>query len=302
MAVSGDPAAVCRSRLGVAISLQGMPETRVAFAAGQIAESRVRLLAQAKELAPEEFSRDEARLVAQTAVVSSQRLPQVLQEWRRSTDPEGTQAHVERRFACRALHLSDAWSGMLHLAGDLDPESGGIVQAALRSLAEPARPDPQDDRTPAQRHADALVEICRRHLDSTPSTASGRPHLNITVPWEMLRKDSGLVDTEAGPISVETARRLACDATISRVTLQPDGTPAEAGPSRRVIPAPLRRALDLRDQGCTHPGCDVPARWCDAHHVQHWAHGGRTELANLRLLCRKHHRHTHDHGCYPRRQ
>ena len=279
MALSGDPAAVCRSRLGVATSLQTMPETRAAFAAGVVSECRVRLLAEAQALAPERFARDEATLVSQVAATPSPRLPQVLSEWRRSTDPEGAEADTGRVFARRALHLSDAWSGMLHLNGDLDPEGGAVVLAALRSLAEPAALDPQDTRTPAQCRADALVEVCRRHLDGGVSGGS-RPHLAITIPWETLKQGSGLVDTEIGPISSEAARRLACDAAISRIIVQADSSPAEAGHSRRVIPPALRRALDLRDQGCTHPGCDIPARWCDAHHIRHWADGGRTELAN----------------------
>ncbi|MBN2114118.1 MAG: HNH endonuclease, partial [Acidimicrobiia bacterium] len=70
----------------------------------------------------------------------------------------------------------------------------------------------------------------------------------------------------------------------------------------RIIPPALRKALELRDQHCTHPGCQVPARWCDAHHIQHWADGGKTDLSNLRLLCRKHHHDTHHHQPYPRRE
>ena len=74
-----------------------------------------------------------------------------------------------------------------------------------------------------------------------------------------------------------------------------------AGEARRVIPTALRRALELRDKGCTHPGCDAPTRWCEAHHITHWAQGGKTELSNLRLLCRTHHGHEHDHP-YPQRR
>jgi hypothetical protein len=263
VALSGDPAAVCRSRLGVAESLREMPETKAAFAAGDLPESRVRLLAQVREAA------------------SSQRLLQVLQEWRQATDPEGAEADTERAFAHRALRLSPGQVlRMLHIDGDLDPESGTVVQTALRALSESAALDPADDRTPAQRRADALVEICRRHLDGTPGSGSRRPHLTLTVPWDALQKGHGLVATEVGPISAETARRLACDATLSRLVLQSDGSPAEAGQSRRVIPPALRRALHLRDQGCTHPGCDMPARFCDAHHIVHWADGGKTKLAN----------------------
>ncbi|HEX9977062.1 MAG TPA: HNH endonuclease signature motif containing protein [Acidimicrobiia bacterium] len=54
------------------------------------------------------------------------------------------------------------------------------------------------------------------------------------------------------------------------------------------------KALEARDQGCTHPGCGRPHRWCDAHHITHWAHGGGTNLNNLQLLCRRHHRIAHE--------
>ncbi|MFH1329463.1 MAG: DUF222 domain-containing protein [Actinomycetota bacterium] len=303
IALSGLPAAVCRSRVAVATALQEMPGTEAAFASGEVSEPRVRLLAQARQLAPEQFRRDEAQLVAQAATVPSRRLPQVLAQWRREMDPDGAEADTERLRAQRALHVSPAWSGLVHLSADLDPEGGGIVLAAIRSLSEPAALDPDDARTPAQCRADALTEICHRHLDGTAGNGSAqRPHLTVTVPWEALREGSGVVDIEAGPISAEAVRRLACDATVSRVILDGDSGPVEVGRAHRVVPAGLRRALDLRDQGCTQPNCQVPARWCDAHHVHHWAEGGTTDLANLKLLCRRHHRAAHHHEPYPRRQ
>ena len=284
MGLSGEPAAVCRSQVAVAAALEDMPETRKAFASGEVSESSVKLLAEAQAVAPEQFARDEAALVAHVAAAPAGGAPRVLAEWKRHTDPAGAEAEVERLHAPRALHLSTAWSGMVHINGDLDPEAGGVVLAAIRSLAEPASLDPADTRTPAQ---------CR---------ASSRPHLTITVPWDTLQQGHGVVDTEAGPLTAVSARRLACDATVSRLIIQDSGRPAEAGPSRRVIHPSLRRAVEARDQHCTHPGCDTPARWCDAHHVTHWIEGGATTLANLRLLCRRHHRAAHHYEPYPRRQ
>lgn len=301
MALSGDPAAVCRSRVAVAQALQRMPETRHAFASGEVSESRVKLLAGAQALAPERFAEDETALVAQVAAVPSGRAPEVLAEWKRHADPAGAEAEVERLHALRALHLSPGWSGMVHLSGDLDPEAGGVVLAAIRSLAEAAGLDPAATRSPAQCRADALAEICRRHLDGEPGT-SRRPQLTITVPWEALSQGQGVVDTEAGPITAQTARRLACDATISHLSLRHHDTPTAAGEARRVIHPVLRRALEARDQHCTHPGCDVPARWCHTHHTQDWVDGGQTRLSNLRLLCRRHHREAHDNRPYPQRK
>ncbi len=37
------------------------------------------------------------------------------------------------------------------------------------------------------------------------------------------------------------------------------------------------------------PRCTVAAQWCDAHHLIHWADGGKTALINLVLLCGHHH-------------
>jgi HNH endonuclease len=61
------------------------------------------------------------------------------------------------------------------------------------------------------------------------------------------------------------------------------------------VPAALRRALRSRDGGCAFPGCPNQ-RWVDAHHIRHWAKGGRTALGNLVLLCRRHHRLVHEGG------
>jgi hypothetical protein len=72
--------------------------------------------------------------------------------------------------------------------------------------------------------------------------------------------------------------------------------PLELGRTVRVVSAAQRTALAVRDGGCSFPGCDRPLAWCDAHHLRHWLHGGPTDLANLVLLCRAHHRAVHEGG------
>ena len=71
------------------------------------------------------------------------------------------------------------------------------------------------------------------------------------------------------------------------------GGSADVGRARRTVPARLRRALIARDRHCVWPGCEAPPSRCDAHHIWHWTHGGPTNLANLALLCHKHHHDLH---------
>ena len=95
-------------------------------------------------------------------------------------------------------------------------------------------------------------------------------------------------------VSAETSRRLCCDAAVVQATRGPNGEVLDVGRRTRTIPPALRRALEIRDGGCRFPGCGI--RFCEGHHIVHWADGGETKLSNLVLLCRFHHRAVHEEG------
>jgi hypothetical protein len=99
-----------------------------------------------------------------------------------------------------------------------------------------------------------------------------------------------------GPVSPETAKRIACDSSVMRVVMAGRSEPLDVGRRTPVAPPAMRRAVIVRDRHCRFPSCDRPHSWCDAHHVVHWADGGPTALPNLLLLCRRHHRLLHDRG------
>jgi hypothetical protein len=158
-----------------------------------------------------------------------------------------------------------------------------------------------------------------------------RPQLLVTVELDSLLGQPGEVGGEAGgawPLDPETCRRLACDGAVTRVLVtrhptthhDPSATqglagrlqaamtrlppalggapaqPLEVGRTSRVVTAAQRAALLVRDGGCAVAGCDRPPAWCEAHHLRHWLHGGPTDLANLALVCRAHHRAVHEGG------
>jgi hypothetical protein len=188
---------------------------------------------------------------------------------------------------------------MVRVDGNLDPETGEALIAALRAVqdAEARARSLDDARSPAQRRADALGEVCRQWLDhlDRPSVAGERPHVTVTVDLQALHGQEGPSEFDhTGPILPEIARRLACDASVERVVFGPKSEPLDVGRRTPIVPAPMRRAVVARDRGCRFPGCDLPHTWCDAHHIVHWADGGTTAVSNLILMCRRHHRLVHD--------
>jgi hypothetical protein len=100
----------------------------------------------------------------------------------------------------------------------------------------------------------------------------------------------------AGPITPETARRLACDCTTVRLITGPEGLPLDVGRSQRTATAAIRRAVEARDAHCVFAGCDALPQWCDVHHPVHWAYGGPTSVENSALLCERHHTSCHEGG------
>jgi hypothetical protein len=93
------------------------------------------------------------------------------------------------------------------------------------------------------------------------------------------------------------AAHLQAAATLLPPTLGGAPTqPLEVGRTTRVVTTAQRAALVVRDGGCAVPDCDRPPGWCEAHHLVHWLHGGPTDLANLALVCRAHHRAVHEGG------
>ncbi|WP_433702628.1 DUF222 domain-containing protein [Prescottella equi] len=213
------------------------------------------------------------------------------------------------------FHASKTLNGRVAVKGDLDAVTGEMLLTALSSLTKPRNPvdDPAEKRTPARQRADAFAEILRRYLDSGDAPIEGgeRPHLSLHVnASDLARSESAHEWTHPnegsdpfgdkdiarmphmGPLSIATARRLACDCHLTPIVMD-DGVPLNLGRTSRTVSKKQRRALIARDHGCAFPGCGTPPAHCEGHHVKHWADGGPTDLDNLVLLCRYHHQLLH---------
>lgn len=286
--------------VGTARALEGMPLTAAAHHEGAIGPSQLRVLVRAARDHSEAYRDAEETLVSAAQALSSRQLARLVDYWAQNLDPDAAVDAEQALHERRRIHLSATYEGLVRLDGWLDREGGATVMSALGAHTDAGVRDPSEDRTPAQLRADALVEICRDHLDHGRLPASGgeRPHVSLTVDLAALEDRTGTpceVDG-SGVVTPAAALRLACDAGISRVITRGPSEPLDVGRRTRTIPPALRRALVVRDGGCRYPGCERPQRWCDGHHIQHWIRGGRTNLDNLVLLCRRHHRRVHEHG------
>jgi hypothetical protein len=290
------PWGIARRSVRVARALDEMPVTRRALEEGELSLPAAGMLAEARDADPEAFDRSEAQLVEAARIHSMPDLRRVVSFWREAAEKERSLDGEERLRARRRLHASVTFLGMVRGDFDLDPEGGETLLTALRAFqdAEARSAGQDDDRTPAQRRADALVEIARQWLDlaERPTVGSERPHVTMTISADALRDGSGELD-HVGPVPSQVARRLACDAAVMRVVLSGRSEPLDVGRRTKIVPPSMRRAVIVRDRTCRFPGCDRHHTWCDAHHIVHWADGGPTAASNLVLLCRRHHRLVH---------
>jgi len=293
---------LARQLVRAARALEEMPQTREAVETGELSMSGARVLVAARDADPEEFGRPEAQLVEAARIHSTSDLQRVAAYWRQAVEREHASEGEEALREQRRLHASVTFLGMVRVDGTLDPETGETLLTALRAVldAESRSGRAGDNRTPAQRRADALGEVCRQWLDlgDRPTVAGEKPHVTVTVDTDSLRDGAGGTSEadHIGPIEADTARRLACDASIRRVVMAGTSEPLDVGRRTPIVSPAMRRAVIVRDRHCRFPGCDRPHTWCDAHHVVHWAEGGPTAVPDLLLLCRRHHRMVHWRG------
>jgi Domain of unknown function (DUF222) len=289
---------VAREHVRLAKALEQMPAARAAVDDGEVSLSSVRVLASARDADPEAFARTEPTLVDAARLHTVGDLARAAAYWRDAAIRERARSHDADDARRQTLYASKMFMGRVRADADLNGETGEVLLTALNAvLSAEARSRDGDDRSPAERRADALGEICRQWLDlaDRPVVAAERPHVTLTVGVETLK---GLYSSpceleHTGPVLLTAAEMTLCDCSLARVVLSGRSEPLDVGRRTPVVPASMRRAVIVRDRHCRFPGCDRPQSWCDAHHVVHWTNGGSTALHNLVLLCRRHHRLIH---------
>ena len=292
-------------------ALEHLPAAAAAFADGSITTGQVAVIApvaagEALEAAAAQgidLGAVEASLVVVATGESHEKLAQVVHVYREALDPDGVEPDPTEG---RRLSVTRHADGARSIRGELDAVGGEKLEAALESFVQADRPA-GETRTRAQQLADALVQLADNALasGSLPTLRTVKPHIVLNLDVEDFVDPApapGAARTGFGAVlSAARARWLACDGTISRMVMGPDGQPLDVGRTQRVVPPHIRRAIERRDGHCVFAGCSAPTHWCDVHHLLEWVNGGETSLRNSALLCERHHTKVH-HGFRVERQ
>jgi hypothetical protein len=281
--------------------LDEIPHTVIGMVEGKLGFGHAAVMARTANVlasSPTAPAFDESRFLKSALENTVGKFHHLCRHARHAADPKGYAATEANLVENRSLRMStDPEDGGVFLSCFLDPAGGAAVRTALEPLAR--RSGAGDDRTYDRRMADALVDMSLHALDNglVPQNASQRTHLQVTTSLETLLGLEGAPAAEMEfslPISSKTVERLACDCSITRMLLGSDSMVIDVGRAKRTISGPARKALNVRDRGCTWPGCDRPATWSSGHHLVHWFHGGTNEPHNLTLLCYRHHWMVHE--------
>jgi len=278
-----------------------LPAMAEVFAAGRTTlrhvEAVARLLGSksAGRLSPEQCAGLEAQLAGKADSYTSTELF----EWGKALvdllDQDGEAPDERPPVQVDELFLTRLPGGGGKVRGRFD-DAGmfDAIAAVIDAHAKPLTKD--DDRSAAERQAEALADVCGYVLDhgDVPETGGHRPHVNVLIRLEDLenRARAGCLDF-GGPVAPESLRMLCCDAAVVPIVMNGKGQPLDVGRVTRTIPDGLRRAVAARDRGCAHPGCGRPVSWTHCHHIVPWELGGETTLSNLVMLCAVHHRQIH---------
>ncbi len=258
---------------------------------------------------PAEVDRGEQTLTGFAATFGPRDLQVCVDRFVDLINPDGSRPrddlNADRRHLGLRSRLDGSWGGEFRLTGPL----GAKLRALLDPLAKPrvnltAGPrggliEQRDERTHGQRLHDALEDLCDRMLrgGGVPDSGGTPATVIVTLDIDDLRARTGYGTTSDGTlISAREVLALAAQAEIIPAVLDSAGAVLSLGRTRRIASRTQTLALIARDRGCSFPGCSHPPEWCERHHIREWVDGGLTDLDNLTLVCRYHHRSFADRG------
>ncbi|MFE4001970.1 DUF222 domain-containing protein [Nocardioides sp. YIM B13467] len=205
--------------------------------------------------------------------------------------------HAQRRTFFQSRDNGD---GTIDIHARVSRAVGMRLRTLLDSLAQPRKLSAENRgrKAPYDRLlGQAFARVVETYdVDQLPRHGGHGTTVFITMSVKDLRKDLGTaaLGFDGEKITAAEARRMACNADLVPVVLGTDSEILDLGRTARLAYPIQHRALRLRDKCCQAEDCDAPAAWTEAHHLKPWSEGGRTDLANMVLLCPSDHRRIHD--------
>ncbi|WP_243064273.1 HNH endonuclease signature motif containing protein [Humibacter sp. RRB41] len=231
-------------------------------------------------------------------------------QWQVALDPDGVKVCEEQATLGRGMVKLGTRGGLTRYRLDALPELEGKLERIFASCLSPKTAGRfltvedeaealvgGDTRTPAQQRHDivaAMLDAAARSGE-LPTIGGASPTVLISVAAEELEAGTGAgwIDGVQNPVSIDTVKRFICTGGIQKVLFDCNGKIIALSSPDRIFTPQQRRAITVRDGGCVIPGCQIPAGWCEIHHVIEHSRSGPTHTDNGVLLCWFHH-HTID--------
>ena len=237
--------------------------------------------------------------------------------WQDDSNGEAENDRALQQWNARSLTWDETSNGSTRIQLILPPERAqAFLNSVEHSLSQLDNSKEQLDDTNSsmsQRRADAAVLMAETSLQSAGRDIATADRYQVIVSVDA--SELSAADTTvravaagsdistpskrasvkgAGPIARETARRIACDCSLS-INRTANGEPVDIGRKSRIWPSAMARAIRERDQHCVWPGC-TQTHHLHIHHLRHWADGGATSILNGASLCSSHHSLVHEGG------
>lgn len=269
-------------------------------------------------------------LVVEAAERTVEELRRAARTVRDLLDPVGAHERFARRYEQRSFKFWTDRDGVTRASLVFDDEGAQYVRTIFDTALRPRKGGPRfvpsdeqaaakslsdDARTNEQLAFDLCLDLIRVGALADSATVYGTRQAGLRlvrvvdadqagVPVTGGRVDEDLrgaavtlVEDTGDALPAGAAARQVCNAGIVPVTVDPRGNPLDVGRESRLFTPAQRIGLAIRDGGCRWPGCDRPASYCEAHHIDEWAADhGRTDIDRGILLCAFHHKQLHNNA------
>ena len=292
-------------RVKTAGTLQSMPSVLDEVERGRVSFANAAELARAGDKTSARAVQADSALLNKARSMPEDQFAREARRWTSQHQADGGEADFARHRARRSVRMWNGDDGMTHLRGEFDPETGARIRSRLEAEAlsqyrtDKKRAGSSDrSRTFEQCRADALEHLLSTGGAGTAKSGPVRSVADIVITATASEDPDHPVTAGeivgTGPIPQTVLERMLCNASVTGVLFSGNGKALWCGRTRYRPTAGQMKALIERDGGCV--GCGTDPSRCEAHHIDPWARGGRTDIENLVLLCWYCHRKVHHNG------